>query len=441
MSRRDSAATKDRVQPISRGEATVPSAIAVPFSSDEVKETLVDPDQLFQPRDAHFLDDPYSAYRVLRDQLPVFRGPDNDWIVTRYGDVQFVLTDPRFVTRLEPGSAPSDLSPTHEPSHHSPPQVLWAAGQDDHILLRARLTDLLTQRMKEVRASLPGLAHRLIVPLRGQGPIDIISSLAAPFTGSVICSLLGIPVADLDELQRLSSSAAEISDVCVPAVNRRRSLMAGLRLFRYFRELLCDRGYDSREKTSAAVEQQGSDTRNGTADDELVINFVMLFIAGRETTVNLIGNGLRALMRQELYPQLLVANRQGSSALASAIEELVRFDSPTQAALRIASQTVSVGGVRISRGDRVRAIIGSANRDPDVFSEPDDLDLTRSPNRHLAFSCGAHHCLGAAIARAEAHAVFGELARTITRLKLIEEPRYRQHYVFRGLERLLVESA
>jgi len=267
--------------------------------------------------------------------------------------------------------------------------------------------------------------------------MDVVADLAYPLPVTVICEMLGVPTEDQASIRHWSADVARSLDsigVITDAEIMARGRTARRELGEYFRRLLPERRAHPRDDLLSlliAAEEQGDKLSEG----ELLATCVLLFIAGHETTVNLIGNGLLALLHHPDQRERLTAD---PSLLAGAVEELLRYDSPVQRTARITNAELEIDGHKIPRGSLVVAAIGAANRDPAQFPDPDRLDITRPENRHIAFGFGIHFCLGAPLARVEGQIALGTLLRRMPHLALAGTPTWRDSSTLRGLSALPV---
>jgi len=273
------------------------------------------------------------------------------------------------------------------------------------------------------------------VEASGSGQLEVIGQLAYPLPVIVICQLLGVPVEDRDQFQGWSSDASRLLDGDIDEATANRGIVAAMSFINYFNGLFEERRREPRDDLLSgllAAEEEG----DVLSEEELRSIVLLLFIAGHETTMNLIGNGLLALLRNRDQLDLL---REDPTLAPSAVEELLRYDGPVHATARIATEDLEVAGVELEAGSQVICFLAAANRDPARFDDPDRLDIRRADNHHLTFSHGIHYCLGAALARVEGQVVLGTLARRYPNLALVtDEPEYRDHKVLRGLRELHV---
>jgi cytochrome P450 len=262
--------------------------------------------------------------------------------------------------------------------------------------------------------------------------MDLIADLAYPLPVTVIAELLGVPPIDHEVFQAWSAALVGSLDPIAATERSQRATSALEELRHYLAGIIARRRrapQDDLISRLVAAEEQG-DRLNS---EELLQMGVLLLVAGHETTVNLIGNGVNALLE---HPDQLDRLRRHPALIQSALEELLRFDSPVQMTHRVAMDDLPLGGNWIRAGQMVMAVLGAANRDPEAFPEPDRLDLARSPNHHVAFGQGIHYCLGAPLARAEGQIAIGRLVARFPTLRRDGEPRRRPNINLRGFESL-----
>jgi cytochrome P450 PksS len=286
-----------------------------------------------------------------------------------------------------------------------------------------------------MRGRIEELADELLDAARRRGRIDLIRDYALPLPSTIIAEMLGVPAEDRHAFHRASSaliSAASSSWAMVKAVPNAWSLL------RYIRRIVRKRRADPRDDLVSAL-ARAEEAGDRLSEDELLAMIFLLLVAGHETTVNLIGNGVLALLE---HPDQMDRLRSDPALIRPAVEELLRYSCPVEMATeRYASEDVTIAGATIPRGSMVFAVIASANRDDRQFADPDRLDLTREPNRHLAFGLGPHFCLGAPLARLEGQIAIDTLLRRAPGLRLApppDLPRWRPGLLLRGLESLPV---
>jgi cytochrome P450 len=306
-----------------------------------------------------------------------------------------------------------------------------------HTRLRSLVSKAFTSRVVQgLRPHIQEIVDGLLDRVQNNGSMDVISDLAYPLPVQVICEMLGVPHDDRDTMRQWSEDITRSLDALGQPSDReivKRGRRARHALGEYFRRLLPERRRHPQADLLSlllAAEEQG----DKLTEDELLATCVLIFIAGHETTVNLIGNGLLALLQ---HPDELQRLKSDANLLPDAVEELLRYDSPVQRTARVTKSEIELGGKTIPRRALVVAAIGAANRDPAHFAEPDRLDITRKGNDHIAFGFGIHFCLGAPLARIEAQIALGTLLRRLPRLELATgAPRWRESSTLRGLKSL-----
>jgi vitamin D3 1,25-hydroxylase len=377
-----------------------------------------------------FWRDPYPAYAQLREHAPVRRieRPDGDlWLISRYTDVKAALVDPRLSKdwRYTLPAEQRAAQPANIP-------MMLLMDPPEHTRLRKLVSRVFTvRRMEALRPRVAEVAAELIEDLPARGRVDIMASYAFLLPVLVICELLGVPPTDRDEF-------AAWSGAMVDDRSQAESMAAATALHGYLADLIeAKRSQPDDALISALIEDAAEDR---LTHDELVAMAMMLLIAGHETTVNLIGNGLLALLT---HPDQLDLLRRRPELLPSAIEEFLRWDSPVHSTpARFAAQDVEYAGVTIPAGSVVILSLAAANRDPSRFGGPELLRIDRDAGGHAAFGHGLHHCLGAQLARIEGQEAIGALLKArddITLAVDAAELVYRKSTLIRGLRTLPVE--
>ncbi|WP_158923497.1 cytochrome P450 [Acidisphaera sp. S103] len=395
----------------------------------------------FDVRDPAFLANPYPVFHRLRTSAPVYRAPLGRWFITRYDDVAQLLRDRRFgKDYADPDALMRRFGPTalQEPAVVELTHMMLMRDPPDHTRLRGLVVKAFTaRRIEAMRARVQDLTDRLLDKVIPLGRMDMIRDLAFPLPVLVICELLGIPEEDQVRFVTGSSTGAALLNPTPPSRTElddanRGSLESGA----YFEALFEQRRRDPRDDlVTQLVQAEEAGDRLTTA--ELRANVNLLFAAGHETTVNLIGNGFLSLLRHPEQWRLL---RDNPSLISNAIEEILRFESPVQAVARTVAEPVELSGVVLEPPAIVVALIGAANRDPAVFGNPDRFDITREDIRPLSFGGGIHFCLGAQLARIEAAVVFETVLRRLPDLRLEkpDQPKWRSSFTLRGLTELPV---
>jgi cytochrome P450 PksS len=389
-----------------------------------------------------FKANPFSFYAALRAETPIYRTllPTREpaWLITRYEDAVAVLKDDRFVKDAANALTPAELArqPWFRRHFKLLQRQMLSTDAPDHTRLRALVSQAFTPRLVEqMRDRIQALTDQLLDPIQAQGRFDLIRDFALPLPSIVIAELLGVPAADRHAFHRWSNALMSASHstghllYAVPNV---------LLFLRYLRKFIHKRRVDPQnDLVSALVQAEQAGDR--LSEDELVAMLMLLLVAGHETTVNLIGNAMLALLE---HPDQMDKLRRDPGLIRSAVEELLRFTSPVDLATdRYTREEVALSGVTIPRGEMVFVALTSVNRDERQFPHPDKLDLTREPNKHLAFGLGAHFCLGAPLARLEGQLAINTLLRRLPNLRLTVTPsqlRWRRGLLLRGLEALPV---
>ncbi len=394
---------------------------------------------------SEFKADPYPFYARMRAHSPVFPVtlPDKQtaWVVTRYDDVAMVLRDERFgKDRLRVLSQQQLAHQPWMPAMFKPlGRNMLDVDPPDHTRLRALVQQAFSPRVVEqMRPRIESLANELVDRFDGRRRIDLIHDYALPIPTMIIAELLGVSPRDRHKFHRWSSTILSASS---SRGGTFRAIPSVWFFLRYLRKLIRDRRDKPRDDLVTAL-VDAHEAADRLSDDELMSMMFLLIIAGHETTVNLIGNGTLALLE---HPEQMAKLRDAPTLIKSAIEELLRFTSPVETATeRFAREDVTVSGVTIPKGNIVFAAIASANRDETRFDNPDTLDVTRDPNKHLAFGLGIHFCLGASLARLEGQIAISTLLARAGGLRLAVPPgtlRWRSGLVLRGLKALPVTLA
>jgi hypothetical protein len=386
------------------------------------------------------LQDPYPTYHRLRSDDPVhWDAADGRWVLTRYDDIATVLRSP--AASSDRSSALAALAPTSvRPLLAFRANSMLNTDAPKHTRLRALVTKAFTARAVEVMTEkIERLVDGFLDAVQARGRMDVIADLAYPLPVTVIADMLGVPPEDRDQFKRWSDDLALLagssstSDMTLDQFHRIAQAFQDLTA--YFARIVAERRVQPRDDLLSAL-AQAEEAGDRLSADELYANAALLLVAGNETTTNLIGNGTLALLRN---PGQLARLTADPSLIPTAVEELLRFDSPVQFTVRVLTDEISLGGKSLRSGQMVLLLIGAANRDPEHFADPDRLDVTRTDNKHLAFGLGSHFCLGAPLARLEARVAFQTLLRRMPGLRLDgPEPRYRPHFNLRGLTALPV---
>ncbi|MEV5410935.1 cytochrome P450 [Thermopolyspora sp. NPDC052614] len=397
----------------------------------------------FDPWDPEFVAHPYDVYARLREQEPVsFYEPTGQWLIARHADVDALLRDRRLGrTYLHLGSH-EEFGREPWPDWQEPFWRVVGVGMLDveppvHTRLRRLVSKAFTPRMVEsLRPRIRQIATGLAEAFAERGG-DVIAEVAEPLPVTVIAEMLGVPEADRRLLRPWSADMCGMYELNPPVEVQRTAVRAAEEFAGYVRELARARRADPGDDLISALAQVVDDGDRLT-EDELIGTCVLLLNAGHEATVNATGNSWWALFRNpDQLDRLRAAVRDGDEGLVgTAVDELLRWDTPAQMFERWVLEDITVGGVHIPRGSEVALLFGSANRDPEVFADPDRLDLGRDPNPHISFGLGIHYCLGAPLARIELAESFTALLRAAPGLDLVAEPEWKPGYIMRGLKAL-----
>jgi cytochrome P450 len=395
---------------------------------------------------SEFKADPFPFYRRLRETAPVHRvklpNGQKAWLVTRYEDVVGVLTDERFAKDGFRVLSKDQLAATPWLTKVLTPLILPLAHHmlnrdpPDHTRLRALVQQAFSPRLVEgMRGRIQTLAEELLDRGTRQGRMDLVADYALPIPTTVIAEMLGVPVRDRHKFHRWSSAMLLAGATRFGLL---RAMPSALRFMQYIRQLIKIRRADPRDDLISAL-IGAKDASERLNDDELLSMILLLIVAGHETTVNLIASGTLALLQ---HPDQLEKLQSDPSLNKTAVEELLRFTTPVEKATeRFAREDVELAGVKIAHGDLVFAVLASANRDESQFVKPATLDVTREPNRHLAFGQGIHFCLGASLARLEGQTAINTLLARTQNLQLAVDAtalRWRSGLILRGLTALPV---
>ena len=397
------------------------------------------PLSLYHLLDPEVLANPYPLYDRLRTEDPVHWDPFlHAWVVTRYADVVRVLHDfsadrtptPEQLTAM-------GLSALNPIAQVMVKQMLFMDAPA-HTRLRALASSVFTpSKVELLRSHIQEIADQLLDAVEVRGHMDVIADFAEPLPAIVTAEMLGVPVEDHNQLKAWSADFAEMLGNFQHNPDRYpRVLRSVENLCSYFQTEMSEQRISPRDGLIRAMMEAEIDGTSLT-EEEIVANLIVTMVGGQETTTNLIGNGLLTLLR---HPEEMERLRNDSSLIASAVEELLRYESPSQHTARLAPADVQLGNRQIRKRQAVIAVMGAGNRDPERFEEPDRLDLARKDNRHLAFGWAAHFCFGAALARLEGQIAFETLLRRLPDLKLDTKTtlQWRHNLGLRGLTALPV---
>ena len=380
----------------------------------------------YNPTSEEVARDPYAVYRRIRDKDPIHRMRLVDaWVLTRYEDADSVLRDhERF-------------SAEDRRFHDVGLTTMLDIDPPDHTRLRALVSRAFTPRsVTRWHGRVQAIAARLLDAVADQDRFDLIAALGYPLPVTVIAEMLGVPAEDMDRFEVWSNDIALIVEPILTPAQIEGVRRATEELFAYFGTIVEARRREPRDDLVSALlaaEEEGDKLTR----EELLSTMLLILVAGNETTRNLIGNGMLALLR---HPDQLQRLRDEPGRLEPAVDELLRYDSPVQLDGRVVREDLEIGGKHLRAGQKVIALLGAANRDPAAFANPDGLDIGRKEKSHLSFGRGIHYCLGASLALLEARIAFRSLLDRFPSIRLSAEPRYRDGIVLRGVESLWIET-
>jgi cytochrome P450 len=398
---------------------------------------------VFNPFDPAFHDNPYPFYRRFREEDPAhYSELASITVLSKYADCAALLRDHRASsdqTRTEAfreGLVTQGMDPDQVLAEMTRPFLFM--DPPDHTRLRGLVNKAFTPRVVEtMKPRIKQIVDSLLDAAEKRGEIDVVSDLAFPLPVAMICELLGVPPEDVDRFRAWSAVGARSldPDFVLPPEEVSRREQSFTEFSDYFRELIAARRKDLRDDVLSALiaaENEG----DKLTENELIATGILLLIAGHETTVNLIGNGMLALLRSPDQRRRL---HDDPLLIATAVEELLRFDPPVQLTVRVATEDIELPSTTLAKGKSAILLLGSANRDEEQFPKADRLDIGRAENRHLAFGMGIHFCLGAPLARVEGQVAIGEMVRRFPKMRLLDEsPPYKPNFTLRGLASLPV---
>lgn len=384
--------------------------------------------------------DPYPVFERIREGGPLLLPESHLVVFSSFADCDEVLRHPSSCSdRLKSTAAQQAVAAGQAARPFGTPGFLFL-DPPDHTRLRRLVSKAFSPRVvKALEPEIATLVDSLLRDVGRAGALDVVADLAYPLPVAVICRLLGVPLADEPQFSWASSLLAQGLDPFIAftgtAPGFEERLEAGLWLRGYLRELLARRRAEPADDLMSAliaVEEAGEQL----SEDEIVATCNLLLIAGHETTVNLIANAALAMLRHRRHWSALSADPDRAGSIT---EETLRYDPPVQLVGRVAGADMTVGGVRVARGDTMMLLLAAAHRDPAVVDSPDSFDPDRPAVRHLAFGLGPHFCLGAPLARLEAAVALSALTRRFPSARLAAEPEYKDHVTLRGMTRLDVE--
>lgn len=397
----------------------------------------------FDPRDQATIDNPIPVLRLLQDHDPLYWcEPLRSWVITRYDDAKTVLRNDAFsADRITPFYA------SQPPDRQAPIQQLirylntWVAFKDppDHTRLRKLMKTVFTpETVANQRAVIERSVSRLLDKVAHTEQFDFISEFAFPLPAMVILDLLGLPDQDMDDLKTWSSKMQLFIGSATTSPDKYHLAEEGAtQMAAYFRQAIHERLQQPTNDLLSELIYLNTDG-DRLSEDEVVGTAMLFLFGGHETTTNLIGNGMRLLLQ---YPDALAKLRQDPSLMKTALEEILRFDGPTGASVRVVKTDHTMHGKALTAGQRIFVMINAANHDPRAFNQPEIFDIERAPNLHLTFNYGPHFCMGAPLARLEGEVAIGEAIRRLPNLRLSQAHySYMDTMIMRGVRSMPVSN-
>ncbi len=406
-----------------------PVAIRVILLRERLRTGVV-----FNPLDGAYHQDPTPAYALLRERDPVHRSDlIKGWVLSRYEDIDVILRDHRRFSndarKASGNTMDAAVMQLQEPS-------MLFLDPPDHTRLRSLVARAFTRSAIEAwRGRVEATVDQLLDEIGDAREFDLMETFANRLPTLVIAEMLGVPAVDYAKFREWSDAVSRTLEPTITPKQLEEAIATEQELRRYFDGIVEDRRREPREdlvSVLVAAEEGGEKLTH----DELLTMLILLLVAGNETTSNLIGNGALALLR---HPDQLAWLRAHPDAIDASIEELLRYDGPVQTDGRTVLEDMEIGGKPVKAGEQVILLLGSANRDPRQYPDPDRLDLSRGDKSHLGFGRGIHSCVGAPLARLEAQVAFQRLFQRFPDMRLADaKPEFKDHIVLRGLRRLPV---
>ncbi|MDG5808986.1 cytochrome P450 [Streptomyces ossamyceticus] len=369
---------------------------------------------LFDLNDPQLHRNRYAYYRRLRETEPIHHSPYGFWTLTRYDDVDAFLRAPQTSSSLtDDRTFAEQRGGPDSPAMRSLSRWMLVKQGEEHRRLRRLIARAVTPRaVQRLEPEILRIVNRLIDDM-GEGEVDLIEQLAAPVPIAVICGLLGIPVEDADKCLKWTNAIANIIDPLITPQMRDAMNTAEPEFSAYIRGQMELRRTEPRDDVLTMLMQKDEDGE-GLSDEDVIAQVLLLFNAGHETTLNVIGNSMHALLT---HPEELELLRARPEMIGDCFEELARYNSTVQIILRHLTEDLTLSGRRIPAGDAVLAILGAAHRDPVKFPDPDRLDLRREGVKSLAFGSGPHHCIAAMLGKTEVCMTITELLRRYEKIE------------------------
>lgn len=397
---------------------------------------------VFDPLSQAFAEDPYASYRELRASSgPVYYEHFDIWLLSRYQDVAAAAADKTLVRSLEFVFSPDEIQEQkvslnwHDMPNHSrfvQFSMLDSDGEIHDRLRRKVFREFTPAIVARQRGMIQDFVDRLLDRLIDVGTIDFVEDLASEVPGHIIGSVLGVPDEYAGQLRRWSEQVVQYFDVDRSAERKALAERATTEFYELLKELIADRVHNPRDDLLCRLTQ--AHTAGELTEDELVSTCMLILMAGHGSTIDVLGSGMHALLQ---YPDALAKLREAPAAMPTAIQEMFRFESPLPFFHRYLTEEKVIAGKNLPKGTKIGLLYGAANRDPEQFEAPDQFNIERAPNRHLAFGGGAHFCLGNHLARLDMEIIFSTLLQRTRSIELLDEsPAYKRGLSVRGPQRL-----
>ena len=396
-----------------------------------------DPDALILKilTDPAVIPDPYPLLRELREHAPIFQTAlTGTWILTRYDDIRAVLRDRRCGSpppRVDGGERVGIDGSSRRDRDPESLSMLFL-NPPDHTRIRGLVSRAFTpRRIEKLRPEISAMADGLLDDLGVEG--DLIGSLAFPLPANVVSALVGVPAADRDDLRPLITDLGVGIEPTASDEEIAIADQAGRQIRSYLLDLIAERRNDPQDDLLSVLIEASDADGDRLTENEVIVNTILIYAAGFETTTHLIGNLVRNMVA---HPDQLALVRDDRTLIPNAVEEVLRFDPPVQIDGRFVLDDIEVAGHEVPAGSSIVTSLAAGNRDPAIFAEPDRFDVQRTDTQVLSFGSGVHHCLGAALARLEGQVVLDRLLDRYGRWEITAEPSWRKRVTLRGVERL-----
>ena len=383
--------------------------------------------------DPEVIPDPYPLYNELRERTPVFQNAlTGTWVFTRFDDARTLLRDPRCGSGAAIEGERRGVDGSSRRQRQGTMSMLFL-NPPDHTRVRGLVARSFTpRRVEQLRPEVTEMCDELLDNLGGEG--DFVDEVAFPLPANVISALVGVPKADREYLRPLIAALGVGIEPTASDEEQAAADAAGEEITAYVVDLIAKRRADPQDDLLSGM-IQASDGEDKLTEAEIIVNTLLIYAAGFETTTHLLGNTVRQLVAHPEQHQLL---RDDRSLIPQAIEEVLRFDPPVQMDGRYVFEDIEIGGTPVPAGSQTMVLIGAVNRDPALVDDPDRFDVTRSDSQVLSFGSGIHFCLGAALARLEGQALLGRMLDRYDTWEILEAPSWRKRFTLRGVEHLQV---